>query len=291
MDINHNVLYESDWGPNLITNGGLIYMGDGSNWGTYCSLGSSTTPPTNSDTSVGGYLGTTKYFSADSSNVPPVAPNYEIWTTNKARFEAGENTGTVGVVGVGDVSNNSRLSTKHLVSPTVTKAADQILDVYYRMYRYPNLTDRTGTVMIEGVSYNYIVRGNNLNTNAAPSNFGSHYAWARLGMNTGTGNMLTTEDIVAIPNDIGISGISNPWLSTGAMTASASGSNTWLLKWYIDQGLGDIRGIKFKELGHGSSAGRGWQVRLGRTSDDAKLTKDNTEELHVVFTVTWGRHV
>ena len=217
MDLNLRPVYESPWQPNLITDQGIREMGNAAtgNWAAEIAVGSSATAPSVLDTSLGAWMA--QGFAGYDSNNTPTAPDYALQTTIVQRFNAGTATGTIREVGLSDSghADNANLSTRALVSPEVVKNADQVLDVYYRVWRYPDIVDRTGTVNIEGVNYDYIVRGMSFGDNQAPGNFGTHTTTNRIGMRTDTANLACTGEIGSL-TDGAPTGASNPWSNLGA---------------------------------------------------------------------------
>lgn len=288
-DLMGNELLDTGWQPNLITNNGLVNMGETGQWGFRLIIGSSAAAPVITNTSVGSYLAD-KQITFEQNNVP-VAPNYEIWMIAKARFNAGEGTGTVREIAAHPSAGtiNTDISTHALLAAPIVKANDQILDVYYRMYRYPDLVDRTGTIMIEGVSYEYIVRGAYLAESQPPNSFGTANAWGQLGLGSSAGNVACSSDISTLDSGPATA-VANPWQDGYTKNSGGSGTGNYTLYWDIDSAIGNIRSFKIREAGNGNACQRGWQIRLGKTSDDTPLPKDNTRELYLTFDVTWGRY-
>jgi len=291
MDSDGTVRQDTGWFPNLITNGGLVRMGVNGNWASTILIGSSATAPSNSDTSLGGFLASAGVSYDDNQNIP-VAPNYEMWVTFKARFNAGVGTGTIREVGFhpSDQTANTNISTHALVSPAVVKGSTQVLDVFYRMYRYPYLTDRTGVVAIEGVNYNYIVRAGYLTDGGAIGSFQFMNPCGQLAVSSSVGaNATYTGNIAGVTSGpTGLTG--SPYHSTWVKNSNSSGQATFTIGWGLDNSIGNVRSFYLREYGHNSSALRGWQVRIGKVSDDTALTKLNTEELYITFQVTWDRY-
>ena len=55
-------------------------------------------------------------------------------------------------MGIGS-AGGSNLYARHVVTPAIPKAANQILDVYYKIIFWPSLTPVLGTALIKGVNY------------------------------------------------------------------------------------------------------------------------------------------
>ena len=162
---------ESDWEDNLITDNGLIIFGvdfySGTWHGTSC-VGSGTTPAANTDTQLDTLLGSAGNGSVVSSDSGAVAPDYEVWAVKSYRYEAGVATGTIRELGIGQSSTN--LFSRCVIGTPMTKGADQIMDVFYKMTMYPDLTAYTGQVVIKGVTYDWTMQVINL-PGASPNPF------------------------------------------------------------------------------------------------------------------------
>ena len=146
---------ERDWTSNTIFNHGLIIFTTISNpsWFTSMSIGSDGGATNPANPTLGNYLAT------NFNSIAPAAtagndgsPNYTAWAIRVHRFEAGEGTGTVQEMGIGS-AGGSNLYARHVVTPAIPKAANQILDVYYKIIFWPSLTPVLGTALIKGVNY------------------------------------------------------------------------------------------------------------------------------------------
>lgn len=154
---------DTGWKPNLWLNQGL------DNWATqsdtmfnYFALGDGATAPAITDTQLAGtYLGSSNSNNgtADTASFAG-APNYEQSTTRNRRFGPGVATGTIREVVMSNTSGNpgTAISIRALVSPVVTKASDETLDVFYKWTCFPQLADATGSVVIDSLTYDYIQR-------------------------------------------------------------------------------------------------------------------------------------
>lgn len=186
-DLMGRPVYDSDWFDNLITNQGLNMIagkndlyGPGSPWAG-AKIGTGTTPPTITDTDlespVDGNSWNAWAYPTGQDGWDQYHPNdptgeYGMSSMIKARWGAG--TGTATLREVGFISRQSTsyyaLTTRQLFPVPVVKGPDNILDVYYRLYAYNDLSDVTGTTAaIEGVTYDYLIRPLYIDDSAAPS--------------------------------------------------------------------------------------------------------------------------
>lgn len=169
------VVYDSGPSPNLITNFGLdAYHGEsplGSNrsiWAT-CYIGSGTNTPAFTDTQMQTGLGAAQgltglqYGSFYEYYDWGASPKW-MASQNFSRFNAGVGTGTINEVGFSPYNyweNNTGspyLTIRHLTPAPIVKGASNILDVWYKFFWYFDETDATGTIVLDGQTYNYTCR-------------------------------------------------------------------------------------------------------------------------------------
>ena len=190
---------------NLILNSGIdYYMTSSNSFISGCILGSSSVPPVATDTTITNILGTSTTYQtggAGGSNTT-VLPYYtsRYWTY---RFIEGVATGNIAQVampyGSVNAANNTYtgLFSKALVKDgngtpiTITKLADEVLDVTYTLRIYTPSADVTGTTTISGVNYDYIVRAANagswsLSVGAASSVYTARAYTGTIGTELGT---------------------------------------------------------------------------------------------------------
>lgn len=86
----------------------------------------------------------------------PVAPNYGKSQIRTTRFNAGVGTGTVRQIGLCADSLAASLFCVHVLPVPVIKAANQVLDVLYRITVYPSLISNTVSAVIGGVTYDCV---------------------------------------------------------------------------------------------------------------------------------------
>lgn len=154
-----SIAVETDWNSNQIVANGMIIYGT-SSWYQFCTIGSNGTGPGTGDTGIGSLLGTgvsssTNPLSFSDYPRPPVAPNYERYSVKKWRFNAGNGTGTVAEFTISAGNNGTNIFCRHTLPVPIVKSAQQVLDVFYRFYTYPDLVVKTGQVVIDGITYNW----------------------------------------------------------------------------------------------------------------------------------------
>jgi len=172
-DENMNILLETEYQKNVITNEGMNYLREGTAQTpcAYTYVGSGNTAAVFSDGQMqallpSGYANNSG--AGDKVIVQPVGPNYEYSGTKSKRFGAGFGTGTVREVGMGGNTAGTQLVCRQVLSSPITKGATQSLDVIWRWTAWPEVADKTGVINIGGIDYNYILRPQGL---AGPHNF------------------------------------------------------------------------------------------------------------------------
>ena len=287
-EMDETVVYDSGWFSNLITDRGLVTMGESSSWALVCNLGSSSTAPAFTDTALYAWMGEAQMGSPVYSLIP-IAPNYEYSITKNCRFNVGVATGTIREIGFNSHldTQNTNMGVRALVSPPVVKAANQVLDVYYKMTSWPDTVDRTGTVMIGGINYNYTTRARSLLETAGITTLNS---WSDKGLNASNVHWLTNQTYTTI--DTTPASVTYLYYCTSnSNIGTGSKYSDRRMDWSLDYGnvAGGIRTICTRSR-EAAYQDRGWQTRIGKVSDDSELVKDNTQVLTIDFRVTWDRH-
>lgn len=154
----------ADWFPNLITDGGLNRMGNTGDWLAYCQVGSGSTTPAYTDTTLSSRIASQSgsTFTMDTE----VASPYYVWHKTVYTFGVGVAAGNISEIGVGWASTGGLFSRALILddlgSPTtITVLSDEVLNITYEVRVYPKLTDTTGTCVFTGAiggSYDWIMR-------------------------------------------------------------------------------------------------------------------------------------
>ena len=270
---------------NIILNSGLDRIPVGG-FIAGCVLGSASSTPVATDTSITSILGSSTTLqasgagTANTSTTPYWCSYY--WTY---RFIEGVATGNISQVAMafGTVSAGTTLFSLALVKDsggtpiTITKLADEVLDVTYTLQLFCPSADATGTVSISGVDYDYIVRPSEAASWSASNNLSS--IWL-VGVFTGdVGTQLATP-----------SGTSSYNASTNTFGSYTAGSFTRDLAMSWDLNQGNLSGgIRSLVIATGASGGTRWQIQYNRTSDSAKIPKDATKRLTLNVRFSWGR--
>ena len=269
---------------NLILNSGLDRIAVGSFIGG-CVLGSGSSTPVATDTSITSILGSSTTLqasgvgTANTSTTPYWCSYY--WTY---RFIEGVATGNISQVAMafGTVSAGTTLFSLALVKDvggtpiTITKLADEVLDVTYTLQLFCPSADVTGTISISGVNYDYVARPAAAASWAAnnPINTSVYVTALAYPASSTLGTQLTLPS-GSYDND-----------STETFSAYTAGTFYKDLAIYWDLNNGNVSGgIKCIYINAGSL----WQIQYSKTSDSSAIPKDATKRLTLNVRISWGR--
>lgn len=153
----------SGWCENILLTSGRNELAN-RNWFTYCQVGTDSTLPAVGQTGLLGFVAGTNNVQETVSNAQSSPPYYG-WKRKRFRFNPGETSGNLSEVAIAWAGTaGANCVTRALIvdingdQTTVTPLPSEILDVVVEVRYYPPLTDATGTVVLNGVTYNYIVR-------------------------------------------------------------------------------------------------------------------------------------
>jgi len=153
---------ETEWIKNLILDQGLNRLGySAPSAMAYCHVGTGTTPPLYTQTSLAIRLATTA-LSGSSSDVNLGAPTYATTKTYQYVFTTGSIVGDISEVGVGwntttGLFSRMLVTNEGIATPVTVGAQDQLV-IFYKITVSPNLSDTTGNVTLAGVPYAYTCR-------------------------------------------------------------------------------------------------------------------------------------
>lgn len=285
---NGEVIRETDWMPNLITDNGLDNFGAGNAVWAYCVVGEGSTPPEFTNTSLALFHQATTNIA--KSNTKGTAPNYETKGTWVCTFPIQTVSKNYAEVGMGIANNGTNLWSRALIvdaggAPTTfTVLVGEQLEVTYRLWYLPNVTDSTFTVVIAGVTYNCTCRGDSVNSLytaiAAPQ-------WNPVtGMDYGTWYAGPIGTILSTPSGANVS------MGSGATTtADPYVAGTFYRDVNVAYGTGGANvagGIRSCRLAmmasSGTPIGNFQQIDFG-----AAIPKDNTKTFSMKFRFSWGR--
>ena len=276
---------------NLILDSGLERLGVG--WIIdRCKVGSGNTAPTVADVNLASELAT----STDVRTVTPfiTANTASRWTevTTCYRFAAGVGTGTIAEVGVGWAAglwSRTLIKDGSGVPTTITKLADETLDVYYTLRIQLPASDITGSIVLEGVTYDYILRPANINTYPQTQNAFFGNAFGGYGSTDGSSWDASNTSIAAVDSAPGVHG-SGSGRSSAAYTP---GSNTRRITYSAGLDAANVAGgfksIVLPVYGAYGNGQQRWQMGFYVSGVATAVPKTATKIFSIVLDFTWAR--
>lgn len=272
---------------NLITNGGLDRLGSASTSAviSYVQVGTGSTAPANTDSALANWsAGTNRNFTSSYSYGGN--PTYHTEVTYTWQFNQGVAAGNLSEIGVGWASSGSLFSRALIVDgsnnpTTITVQAIEFLTVTYKLRMYPPTADVTGTITLDSVNYDYIIRPSQAGGNSWQQHGHSGYAGGSNYANTYTGDIGTMS---GYPSGTGSGGVGPTVASYSAGSHKrtltvVAGINSWNL-------AGGIRSLLLSIVSSAGFSQMTWQCQF-----NPKIPKDNTKELSLTFDVSWARKV
>ncbi len=288
------LIKETDWFDNLVLNTGLNRLPSGSAV-TVCRLGTGSSTPTESQTSLDSQIASTTSYSL-SSSTNKGAPYYQAEHTMAYSFSQGAVVGNITEIGVGWGTTSGTLFSRALIldtngNPTsITLTSIDQLTVYYKISVYPTLADTTGSFVINGTTYTYVSRP------AGVSGFGNTAGLIRdgsllsayyIGSYRATPNYPViggyTSNITGTVDQSWFPGIGHNNVSVGASTYI---NDSFYLDhtWYANiNGLNSAGGIAAFNIGYAFNT-VSYQIVLNQA-----IPKDNTKTFSITTRINWGR--
>lgn len=278
----------ADWFDNLILDQGLNGLGVRSIQGSTSTIhvGSGSSAPQASDAGLDAFIAASSSSQGEVGGVQVSDEPYYHFRRVTRRFSAGSAAGNLSEVGAGWGSSASGdLFSRALIvdsqgSPTtITVLSDEVLDVTYEIRVYPDITDSTGTIELEGEIFDYTARAWDISSTSGTARWnlardGVYSANTARAYDGGIGGILTGPSGDASPPSSNTSGS----YSHGSMVGSAS--YTWGLN------SGNIGGIRSVRLPVGWSF---WQIEFSSQVDGSPIPKDDTKELTLTVSHSWAR--
>jgi hypothetical protein len=261
----------------------------------WCQVGSGTTTPIATNTSLVNKIGATNVYTSITNSVNGASPYYRS-TIKVFRFSPGQATGNISEVGVGWLGTDALFSRALVLDSygaptTITVLSDEYLDVTYEHRFYPHETDVTGSITFTGNiggTYNYTLRPARIEIYVGQQ--GTSYGEKPVSMNN-CGASGQYVDIInrAYDDSIGII-TSTPSGNYTDITSAMIRNNTYTAGTYtITQNVGI-------PLTVGNLAGGGiksllfaWGNLHYQIEFDNKIPKTNQDVLSLTFSHTWAR--
>jgi len=133
-------------------------------WFTAVQVGTDNTVPVAGHTALLGFKAGTSTIEEDQSGAQGITPYYG-WRRKRFRFAVGTTDAILSEIAIGwSAASGSNIATRALIvdtdgnPTTVTPLVDEILDAVIEIRYYPPLGNSTGTVVFDGVTYDYIIK-------------------------------------------------------------------------------------------------------------------------------------
>lgn len=282
---------DTGYQKNLILNQGLDFFGGskGVSINESCVIGSGNSTPAVTQTKLDALIAiaTDTDTTSDYSYIDKGDGLYRMWEQKKYRFTGlGDiNINEVGLVSTGSAADYY-LTTRALIkdslgAPTsISIKTGETLDIFYKIHKVIDTTDKAFVInVLDGsggsVPYNVVVR---------PALVGTTTNKVSLGLDLVEDiavNISELSSFLGTPSGVYI----NRTTSLGVYTPS---SFKRILTIYLGLGQGNmaIRNTNSRT----SAFFLPFQMRLGRVSDDAPLTKTANDTLSIPLEFSWGRY-
>lgn len=274
----------ADWFENLITDGGLDRIAVG-NPSQYCHVGTGSTTPANTDTTLAAFLASTTTKISANQGVQSTPPYYG-WNVIQYRFAPGVADGNISEVGIGWGASTNLFSRALVLDEegdptTITVLEDETLDVYYEFRLYPPTVDGGGSFELSEVEYDYVMRASEV----------TGVAWSgQFAISSGFGGGASPPQ--AIPTNGTIAAITAaPTGSSGAsvngsFAAYSNGSHELTANFSFGLGEGNTPTNEITAFRFQHSYGFGHY----QASIDPAIPKTNAKVLSFPVTFSWARH-
>lgn len=287
------VKIDTGYHKNLILNQGLDFFGGGKGniINQYCAIGAGNSTPLITQTKLDSYISqangadtTSNYSYVDTGD-----GLYRMWEQKKYRFTPSSdiNVSELGLVSTGETSDYY-LTTRTLlkdslgVPTTITVRIGETLDIYYKFHKVIDITDKSFVINVLDVDggaipYNVVVR---------PNTVGNAY-W---GGNVSAA-IRSDGNTWLSPNNLGsISDAPTGGTNDVSYTLARYTANSYKRVATISAGLSSANfGIRTAFRFSQNEYLFPFQIRFGRVSDDAPLTKTNKDILSIPLEFSWGR--
>jgi hypothetical protein len=276
----------ADWFPNKLLNSGKNRMGSNGDWLDCCQVGTDNTTPQATDTGLLGYVAGTNTKAEIIAGAESSAPYFH-WKRIRYRFDVGDTAANLSEVGVGwATTGGANLLTRALIvdalgnPTTVTPKADEILDVWYELRVYPPTGDVTGTLTLDGISYDYLIRASEVTSSSVSGVIGQQCG--AYSPNNDTWYVTDGEpgDITQTPSGVSDSPQAYPTNSTYSANSyeRVMQINVGPADWVLTNGIRCFRITT--TLGY-------FQMRVGAQAGDTTIPKTTNYTMTMEYTLGW----
>ena len=290
--VDGEVKTDTGYQKNLILNQGLDFFGGGKGAAinASCAIGSGNSAPAVTQTKLDAYIAQASGtdITSDYSYVDKGDGLYRMWEQQKYRFTGLDNVNIseVGLVSTGTSSTTHYLTTRALIkdslgAPTsISVKTGETLDIYYKIHKVIDTRDKAFVInVLDGdggsVPYNVVVRPALVGTEAVNED-------AFKPLDRKYSSHTSNEDLASIVSEV------NTKIFQGSPTLGSYVPSSFKCIIEFSLGLPDSN-AQNRTITIGTTMGE-FQMRLGRVSDDAPLTKTNKDTLSIPLEFSWGRY-
>jgi hypothetical protein len=152
-DLKGNVLQDTGWINNDWTDYGTEHIG--TNFGYAMSIGTGTGVTLPGDLDLKNQVHRAQCITLTEVNNG--GPTYDFYEIRWHRYNPGEGTGLITEIGMHTANADNTLCCRAEITP-IDKQAANVLDMFYRTTCTPDLADKTGQVVIDGITYDWTLR-------------------------------------------------------------------------------------------------------------------------------------
>ena len=276
-----DVIEESPWFNNIITNQGLDYIGE-SSFLYYCRVGSGAATPLATDTALQSPVAVT-FSVVDTTFTYSNTSPYWSAAIKTWRFAVGDAAGNLSEVGIFYDSDPNSCGSRALIldefgdPTTITVLSNEILDVTYEARTYMLEDDITGSATIGEDEYDWTLRGALV---AGGGQYGlfAYGASNQNGLTPCSGNIDT---ITGEPTGKG------DYVAYGSVNSYVSGTykRSQVFEFGLERNNFDWQSLFFQTVLYTGFFGPTFQIQL-----DPVLEKTNTKVVTLLLEVSWARY-
>jgi hypothetical protein len=273
-----HVIQDSGWFKNSWTDYGVEHLG-ASDMGYAMSIGTGTGATTGGMVDLVAQTARQQTVSLTADNNG--TPNYDFYDIKYERYNPGVGTGLITEIGMHTANADDQMTCRALLITPMDKQAANTLDMYYRANCTPDLNDYTGSVLVNGVNYDYTVRPYDVD----------EFVWAWHGIYPGSvfSGSSSAQNINPWDSKAGTSG--GTMHKINSVVDYPNKIRNWSTIAYLDECVFNIKSV-YSRFGFSRYVGTEGGVGVGFVATDGPdigggIPKDNTEYFTVDWNVTW----
>ena len=300
---------DTGYQKNLILNQGLNHLGKYAGGNTDmmygCIIGSGSSQPTYTQNALDTPVAVVNKYSEKAPKVSyDKAKDGNLYKTNRLVVYRFTNLDNANISELGLVSDYSSLTNYMLCTRTLIKDSNgnptvitilsgEILEIYYKLWRVIDVSDKDFVINVNDgtgnlTPYNVKIRpffvGQQLNSSDMGNAAVGYTVTDNRTYNFYNRPIVTDNDLVPVTSDFS----QNNWVDGATTTWGNYISESYKRTVTIDAPVNGLN-INIRRMSLANPFGI-YQIRFGRVSDDAPLTKTSTQTLKFPIEFSWGRY-